>query len=62
MKMVALVGVPHVEIGKAGQAFRLLRGGAWNNNNPVNLRCANRNNNSASNRNNNIGVRVARGR
>ena len=62
MKMVALAGGSHVETGKAGQAFRLLRGGAWNNNNRANLRCANRNNNIASARNNNYGLRVARGR
>jgi formylglycine-generating enzyme required for sulfatase activity len=37
----------------------LLRGGSWNNN-PVNLRAANRNNNTPDNRNNNNGLRVAR--
>jgi len=34
-----------------------LRGGSWNNN-PNNLRSANRNNNTPDNRNNNIGFRV----
>ena len=37
---------------------RVVRGGAWNNN-PQNLRSANRNNNTTGNRNNNIGLRVA---
>jgi hypothetical protein len=37
---------------------RVLRGGSWNNN-PNNLRCANRNNNEPTNRNNNIGFRCA---
>ncbi len=35
----------------------MIRGGSWNNN-PANLRSANRNNNTPSNRNNNIGFRV----
>jgi hypothetical protein len=35
-----------------------LRGGSWNNN-PQNLRSANRNRNNTENRNNNIGFRVA---
>jgi formylglycine-generating enzyme required for sulfatase activity len=35
-----------------------LRGGSWNNK-PGNLRSANRNRNTASNRNNNNGFRVA---
>lgn len=34
-----------------------MRGGSWNNN-PRNLRCANRNRNTPDNRNNNIGFRV----
>lgn len=38
---------------------RVLRGGSWNNQ-PRNLRSANRNRNSAGNRNNNNGFRVAR--
>ncbi len=36
---------------------RVLRGGSWNNN-PDNLRSANRNRNTTDNRNNNIGLRV----
>ena len=39
--------------------WRVLRGGSWNNN-PRNLRSANRNRNTAGNRNNNNGFRVAR--
>ena len=38
----------------------VLRGGSWNNN-PINLRTANRNNNTPDNRNNNIGFRCASG-
>ncbi|MBO0756737.1 MAG: SUMF1/EgtB/PvdO family nonheme iron enzyme, partial [Bradyrhizobiaceae bacterium] len=38
---------------------RILRGGSWNNNNPDNLRSANRNRNQPDNRNNNISFRVA---
>ncbi|WP_143090908.1 hypothetical protein [Thermoflexibacter ruber] len=34
------------------------RGGSWNNN-PQNLRVANRNNNNPTNRNNNIGFRLS---
>ncbi|MBA3945515.1 MAG: SUMF1/EgtB/PvdO family nonheme iron enzyme [Herpetosiphonaceae bacterium] len=37
---------------------RRKRGGSWNNN-PINLRAANRNNNSPDNRNNNVGFRLA---
>ncbi|NUQ24145.1 MAG: SUMF1/EgtB/PvdO family nonheme iron enzyme [Saprospiraceae bacterium] len=37
---------------------RVNRGGSWNNN-PVNARCANRNNNTPDNRNNNLGFRLA---
>ena len=37
---------------------RVLRGGSWNNN-PQNLRSANRNRNNPTNRNNNVGFRVA---
>ena len=36
---------------------RVVRGGSWNNN-PGNLRAANRNNNRVSNRNNNLGLRL----
>ena len=38
---------------------RVVRGGSWNNN-PRNLRAANRNRNTTGNRNNNSGFRVAR--
>jgi formylglycine-generating enzyme required for sulfatase activity len=37
----------------------VLRGGSWNNN-PQNLRSANRNHNPPGNRNNNVGFRLAR--
>ena len=37
---------------------RVVRGGAWNNN-PANVRSANRNRNTPANRNNNVGFRVA---
>ncbi|MCP4966515.1 MAG: SUMF1/EgtB/PvdO family nonheme iron enzyme, partial [bacterium] len=37
---------------------RVLRGGSWNNN-PRRLRSANRNNNEPTNRNNNVGFRLA---
>jgi formylglycine-generating enzyme required for sulfatase activity len=39
----------------------MLRGGSWNNN-PPNVRSANRNHNTPDNRNNNVGVRLVRGR
>jgi formylglycine-generating enzyme required for sulfatase activity len=35
----------------------VLRGGSWNNDNPNNLRAANRNRNNPDNRNNNNGFR-----
>ncbi|MBN1481414.1 hypothetical protein EH223_03515 [candidate division KSB1 bacterium] len=38
----------------------VVRGGSWNNNNPDNFRCANRNRNNPNNRNNNLGFRLAR--
>ncbi|MCA9092974.1 MAG: SUMF1/EgtB/PvdO family nonheme iron enzyme, partial [Planctomycetaceae bacterium] len=38
---------------------RVNRGGSWNNN-PANCRLANRNRNTPSNRNNNLGFRLAR--
>ncbi len=38
---------------------RVVRGGSWNNN-PQNLRAANRNRNTTDNRNNNLGFRVGR--
>ncbi|MBF0311736.1 MAG: SUMF1/EgtB/PvdO family nonheme iron enzyme, partial [Magnetococcales bacterium] len=37
---------------------RVNRGGSWNNN-PANVRSANRNNNSPDNRNNNLGFRLS---
>ena len=37
----------------------MIRGGSWNNN-PANLRSANRNRNTPTNRNNNVGFRLAR--
>jgi hypothetical protein len=50
---------PVVAIAAWGQAEnQVLRGGAFNNN-PNNLRAANRNNNNPDNRNNNIGFRCA---
>ncbi|HBB55438.1 MAG TPA: hypothetical protein DCZ49_04550, partial [Hyphomonadaceae bacterium] len=42
-----------------GCSFRVNRGGSWNNN-PQNLRSANRNRNTPTNRNNNLGFRLAR--
>ena len=37
----------------------MLRGGSWNNDNADNFRCAYRNNNNSSNRNDNYGFRCA---
>jgi formylglycine-generating enzyme required for sulfatase activity len=53
-----------VRSGQAPEAWtapcrRVVRGGSWNNN-PDNLRSANRNRNNTDNRNNNLGFRVAR--
>ena len=45
--------------GPADGAGRVLRGGSWNNDNPDNFRCANRNNNHPENRNDNNGFRAA---
>jgi formylglycine-generating enzyme required for sulfatase activity len=42
---------------RRGACRRVVRGGSWNNN-PRNLRSANRNRNTTDNRNNNIGFRV----
>ena len=42
-----------------GPCRRVVRGGSWNNN-PENLRSANRNRNNTDNRNNNIGFRLGR--
>ena len=44
---------------KAWAYLDVLRGGSWNNNSD-NCRVAERNNNQADNRNNNIGFRVVR--
>jgi hypothetical protein len=44
---------------RKGQALRVLRGGAFNNN-ATNCRAAYRNNNTPGNRNNNNGLRVVR--
>jgi len=41
-----------------GGAFGAWRGASWNNNNQDNLRCAYRNDNNPSNRNNNNGFRL----
>ena len=43
-------------------AARVNRGGSWNNDNPANVRGANRNRNTPTNRNNNLGFRCARRR
>ncbi|RLL48975.1 hypothetical protein D8Y20_13445 [Mariprofundus sp. EBB-1] len=43
--------------GNRPEGKRVLRGGSWNNN-PNNMRSANRNRNSTDNRNNNIGFRL----
>jgi hypothetical protein len=45
--------------GPAEGAGRALRGGSWNNDNPDNFRCANRNNNHPENRNDNNGFRAS---
>jgi len=45
----------NLRLGLSG-SNRVNRGGSWNNT-PVNLRSANRNNNTPSNRNNNLGFR-----
>jgi formylglycine-generating enzyme required for sulfatase activity len=44
--------------GPDSGSFRVIRGGSWNNN-ARNCRSANRNNNDPTNRNNNLGFRVA---
>ncbi|KXB09153.1 hypothetical protein AKJ60_00840 [candidate division MSBL1 archaeon SCGC-AAA385M11] len=41
----------------SGGSNRVKRGGSWNNN-PSNVRCANRNNNHPGNTNNNLGFRL----
>jgi len=46
------------EVKRARGSNRVIRGGSWNNN-PANVRVANRNNNTPDNRNNNIGFRLA---
>ena len=45
--------------GTATASNRVNRGGSWNNN-PRNVRSANRNRNSPGNRNNNLGFRLLR--
>jgi hypothetical protein len=45
--------------GDRSTSARVLRGGSWNNN-PLNCRSAYRNNNHPTNRNNNVGFRVAK--
>jgi hypothetical protein len=45
-------------VGGQVHTLRVVRGGAFNNNNPRNLRSAYRNRNDPANRNNNIGFRV----
>ncbi|MBN1610949.1 MAG: SUMF1/EgtB/PvdO family nonheme iron enzyme [Polyangiaceae bacterium] len=47
-------------LAEPGQAARVNRGGSWNNNDPSNVRAANRNRNDPANRNNNLGFRCAR--
>jgi hypothetical protein len=59
-RMSSAVG-PRIHCAPAPErppSLRVLRGGSWNNN-PQNLRSANRNRNQPDNRNNNIGFRVA---
>ncbi|MFH0796270.1 MAG: SUMF1/EgtB/PvdO family nonheme iron enzyme [Candidatus Omnitrophota bacterium] len=50
--------VTPAEGGRLNWAFRVLRGGSWNNN-ANNCRPANRNRNDPTNRNNNNGFRCA---
>jgi hypothetical protein len=45
---------------KPWQAARVNRGGSWNNDNPSNVRSANRNRNNPTNQNENLGFRCAR--
>jgi hypothetical protein len=49
--------MPEYPAGQAENVIRVLRGGAFNNNDR-NVRCAIRNRNNPNNRNNNIGFRV----
>ncbi|MBM4377623.1 MAG: SUMF1/EgtB/PvdO family nonheme iron enzyme [Deltaproteobacteria bacterium] len=44
------------------QAARVNRGGSWNNDDPSNVRSANRNRNEPTNQNDNLGFRCARWR
>jgi retron-type reverse transcriptase len=48
-----------LRLGLADSLGRVVRGGSWNNDNTENFRCANRNNNDPTNRNDNNGFRVA---
>ena len=50
-------GNPWMKSGSVGLHRRVLRGGSWIDNNEINLRSSNRNNNTPTNRNNNIGFR-----
>lgn len=51
------LSLPFFSEGNA-EPLRVLRGGSWNNE-PQNVRSANRNRNTQDNRNNNIGFRLA---
>jgi hypothetical protein len=57
--IAGVTGAGHSVWGTAEPGARVLRGGSWNNDNPGNFRCANRNNNTPDNRNNNNGFRCA---
>ncbi|MBI5479967.1 MAG: SUMF1/EgtB/PvdO family nonheme iron enzyme [Deltaproteobacteria bacterium] len=59
-RAVVLGRRPEAGNGRTGtNGARVIRGGSWNNN-PNNLRAANRNRNTPTNRNDNIGVRCAK--
>ena len=51
---------PLMGVARGWSTKKVLRGGSWNNDNPENFRCANRNNNNPDNRNYNYGFRLAR--
>ncbi|MCL2209125.1 MAG: SUMF1/EgtB/PvdO family nonheme iron enzyme [Treponema sp.] len=46
-------------MGASSGSNRVIRGGSWNNT-AANVRSANRNNNTPTNRNNNLGFRLVR--